>query len=327
MHPGVPDRDTGVSWEGTTVTNQVVEVRVLWLVIASVVAVDLIWLLASGMSVTVSPAKAIALCSVLLLVLVYTRFRPDRRISELATACAQLVVFTAAGAVLSYLTVTANFPLIDRHLAEADAALKLDWLAFFEWVDARPTIKGILVTAYDSSMIQVAVLLLWLSACDRIERMREFVWLFVATLLVIIPISWIIPAASAWVHFGVTERADAYHLADFNALRAGQMTRISLAQVNGLITFPSFHAALAVMLIYASRGVRLLFPAFLVLNVLMLAATPTVGGHYFTDIIAGVGVVLCLAILHAGSWRALFARWTTSPSQAAGYLQTDEGRY
>ena len=310
---------------GTTVTNQVIEIRVLWFPISIIAVVDLIWLRASGMSVTVSRAEAITFCTVALLALVYTRLRPDRRIAEFATACAQLVAFTAVGGVLSYLTVTANFPLVDRQLAEVDAALKLDWLAFFEWVEARPTIKGALVVAYYSCMTQVAVLLLWLSACGRFEKMREFVWLFVTALLVIIPISWILPAASAWVYFGVAERADAYHLVDFHALRTGQMTRISLAQMNGLITFPSFHAALAVILIYACWGVKVLFPAFLVLNLLMLAATPTVGGHYFIDIIAGGGVVLCLVGLRRLSWRELFARWTASPSHAAGYMHPSCG--
>lgn len=298
-------------------TNQVIELRISWITIAILAIVDLSWLRASGRSVTVDPAKAIAFCMVALLALVYTRLRPDRRIAEFARACAQLIAFTAAGGVLSYLTVTANFPLVDRQLAEIDDALKLDWLALFEWVEARPAIHGALVVAYHSCMAQVAVLLLWLSACGRFDKMREFVWLFVTTLLVIIPISWILPAASAWVYFGVAERADAYHLADFNALRTGQMTRISLAQMNGLITFPSFHAALAIILIYACWGVKVLFPAFLVLNLLMLAATPTMGGHYFIDIIAGGGVVLCLIGLHRLSWRALFACWTAAPSDAA----------
>jgi len=303
------------------VTNQVIEIRVLWFVIAIIAAVDLIWLRASGMSVTVGPAKAIAFCTVALLALVYTRLRPDRRVAELATACAQLVAFTAAGGVLSYLTVTANFPLVDRQLAEVDAALKLDWLALFDWVEARPPIKGAFVVAYHSCMTQVAVLLLWLSACGRFERMREFVCLFVTALLVIIAISWLLPSASAFVYFGVAERVtDAYHLVDFNALRTDQMTRISLAQMNGLIAFPSFHAALAIILIYACRGVKVLFPAFLVLNFLMLAATPTMGSHYFIDVIAGGGVVLCLVGLRRLPWRALFACRTASPSHAAGYM-------
>lgn len=300
-------------------TDRVIESRVVWVAVAVVAAIDVIWLRISGMSVAVDPVKVIAFCAVILLALVYTTLRPDRRIAELATACAQLIAFTAAGAVLSYLTVTAKFPLVDRQLAELDGALKLDWLAFFEWIEENPTIKSALIIAYHSCMTQVAILLIWLVACGRFERLWEFVWLFVTSLLVIIPISWVMPAASAWVYFGVADRADAYHLADFNALRSGHLIHISLAQVNGLITFPSFHATLAILLIYSSRGVRVLFPVFFLLNSLMLAATPTVGGHYFIDIIAGGGVVLSLVGLRWLPWRAMFTRRVTLPARAAEY--------
>ncbi|OKO66966.1 hypothetical protein AC630_40945, partial [Bradyrhizobium sp. AS23.2] len=77
----------------------------MWIAIAIVAAIDFIWLRAAGMSVAIDPTKAITFCAAALLAFVYTRLRPDRRIAELATACAQLVAFTAAGAILSYLTV------------------------------------------------------------------------------------------------------------------------------------------------------------------------------------------------------------------------------
>ncbi|MGY3533826.1 membrane-associated phospholipid phosphatase [Bradyrhizobium embrapense] len=307
-------------------TSQVIETRALWLVIAIIAGIDLVWLRASGMSIAVAPAKPVMFAIVASLALVYVWFRPDRRIAELATACAQLIAFTAVAAVLSYLTVTSNFPLVDRQLAAIDGALHLDWLAYFDWVDAHPEIKSILNTAYDSCLVQTAVLLVSLSACSRFEQMGEFVWLFMMALLVAIPISWIFPAASAWVQFDVIARADAYHLADFDALRAGQMTHIPLAEVNGLITFPSFHTALAVILIYASRGVKVLFPAFLVLNLLVIASTPTIGGHYFIDVIAGAVLVLCLIGVRRISWRTLFARGTASPSYQVGYVRADQRR-
>ncbi|MGY3444025.1 MULTISPECIES: phosphatase PAP2 family protein [unclassified Bradyrhizobium] len=307
-------------------TSQVIETRALWLVIAVIAVIDLVWLRMSGMSVALAPAKAVMFVIVASLALVYVRFRPDRRIAELAIACAQLIAFTAVAAVLSYLTVTSKFPLIDRQLAAIDAALYLDWPAYFSWVDKHPAIKSILDTAYDSCLAQTAVLLVSLSACERFEQMREFVWLFMMALLVAIPISWIFPAVSAWVQFDVVARADAYHLADFNALRAGQMTRIPLADVNGLITFPSFHTALAVILIYASRGMKLLFPVFLVLNLLVIASTPTIGGHYFIDVIAGAALVLCLIGLRRMSWRTLFAHRAASPSYQVEYVRADQRR-
>jgi hypothetical protein len=146
----------------------------LWIAIAIVAAVDLIWLRADGMTMAIDPTQAIAFCVAALLSFVYTRLRPDRRIAELATALTQIIAFTVVGAILSYLTVTAKFPLVDSQLAGVDTLLRLNWLAFFEWVEARPTIKAVLAVAYHSCMPQVAILLVWLSACGRFERMREF---------------------------------------------------------------------------------------------------------------------------------------------------------
>lgn len=49
-------------------------------------------------------------------------------------------------------------------------------------------------------------------------------------MLIVIPRAWLFPAESAWVHYGVTDRVDAYHLADFSALRTGKLSEIGSRQ-------------------------------------------------------------------------------------------------
>ena len=63
----------------------------------------------------------------------------------------------------------------------------------------------------------------------------------------------------------------------------------------GLITFPSFHAALGVIFARAFWSVPWLRWPALAVNLLMIAATPVNGGHYFVDVAAG-GAVACVAI-------------------------------
>jgi membrane-associated phospholipid phosphatase len=67
-----------------------------------------------------------------------------------------------------------------------------------------------------------------------------------------------------------------------------------LSQLQGLISFPSYHTVLAVLLTYAHRRSRLLVPIALV-NGIMLFSIPSYGGHYLIDIFAGA-VVALLAI-------------------------------
>lgn len=222
---------------------------------------------------------------------VYVAVRPNPRIATLAGSTAQLVAFTAVSCVLIYLTVGSDFPLTDRYLSAADAAVGFDWLALFNWVQDHPGINRVLGFAYGSGIGQIAVLLLLLNVLGMLERTAEFVWLYILTLLITIPIAWLFPAESAWVHYEVTDRVFAYHLADLSALRAGKMSEIALGRMNGLVTFPSFHTALGLILIYATRGIRFLFPVSLAFNALMIASTLTAGGHYLVDVIAGAAVV------------------------------------
>jgi hypothetical protein len=282
--------------------RQISETQMLWAIIALIIGVDALWAWSLGIRVALNPLTIFAFCLVSGINFVYATVRPDRRIAALAAAIAQLMAFTGSGAILSYLTVTSRFPLVDRYLAVADAAIGFDWLSLFMWVHEHTTIDRVLTAFYNSGVLQLGILLVVLTVLGRRERLREFVWLFVLTLLIAIPISWLFPAESAWVYFGVTDRTYAYHLADFTALRAGRMPEISMSRVNGLITFPSFHAALGLILIYATRGIRVLFPLSLGINALMIASTPSSGGHYLVDILAGLAVVP-LAIFILRSWQ------------------------
>jgi membrane-associated phospholipid phosphatase len=83
----------------------------------------------------------------------------------------------------------------------------------------------------------------------------------------------------------------------------------------GIITFPSLHAALAIIMIVAFWPVPVARWIGAVINSLMLAATPINGSHYFIDIVAGVAIaILCLIAARALAIR-LAAH--TAPAKAA----------
>ncbi len=75
-------------------------------------------------------------------------------------------------------------------------------------------------------------------------------------------------------------------------IRAGLWTTLDFNKVDGIVTFPSFHAALAVVFPFAVRRVRWALTIMAPLNALMLLSTPTVGGHYLADTVAGVLLAL-----------------------------------
>lgn len=266
------------------------ESRAIWAITAVIIGVDAVWAWSLGIRVVLGPVVIPVFGLMVCIYLVYTAIRPDRRIAAFAETTAQLIAFTSSATILSFLAVTASFPLVDRYLALSDSAIGLDWLSFFTWVHERPFIGRVLTLAYISGIIQLGLLLVALNVLGRLDRVRELVWLIVLTLLIIIPLSCLFPAEGAWAYYRVAHLTSAYYLPDFYALRAGQMPEIAMVKANGLIQFPSFHAAMGLILIYASRGIRFLFPTSVVLNLAMIASTPTVGGHHFMDVFAGLAV-------------------------------------
>ena len=282
--------------------RQISENQVLWAIIAVVIGVDALWAWSIGIRVTLNLAAISAFFVFVALNLVYATVRPNPLIAVFAATIAQLIAFMASGAVLSYLAVTTKFPLVDRYLAAADAAMGLDWPWLFTWVREHQEIARVLDLSYGTGLFQMLILMMLLPALGRLDRLREFLWLFVLTTLITIPLSALMPAAGAWAHYGVSHLTSNYYLPDFYALRSGEMHEIAMTKITGIIQFPSFHASVALMLIYVTRGISYLFPISCLLNIVMIASAPVYGGHHFMDIFAGLAV-LPLAIVILRAWQ------------------------
>jgi membrane-associated phospholipid phosphatase len=104
----------------------------------------------------------------------------------------------------------------------------------------------------------------------------------------------------------------------FLGLRDGSFRLVMASGSEGIITFPSLHAALAVILIAAFWPVPIARWVSAVVNALMLAATPIDGSHYFVDVLAGIAIaVLCLVVAHKLVGRVSLIPATTMPLELA----------
>lgn len=65
---------------------------------------------------------------------------------------------------------------------------------------------------------------------------------------------------------------------------------IDRSMFTGLVSFPSFHAVIAFQFAWATWAVRWLRWPMIVLNAIVLFATPVIGAHYFVDVFGGVAV-------------------------------------
>jgi hypothetical protein len=279
--------------------------RLIWAMVALVAAIVLAAPAVSDFRIVWQAFIAPASAGTILVAVgwFYRRWRSDPRLASGATSTAQVIAFAAVGAPLSYLAASANLPLHDHALATIDRALGLDWKALLAWMNASPAIYAVLRPIYLSLTLQMTTVVLCLAFSGRLIWLRVYTISFFFAALISIAVSAVLPAAGAWPYYALTA-ADSPHILPavstswpvFDGLRDGTFRDLVAVGSEGIITFPSLHAALAVIVIAALWPVAILRWVFLALNAVMLIATPIDGSHYFIDVFAGVATaVLCLA--------------------------------
>ncbi|MBY0380928.1 MAG: phosphatase PAP2 family protein [Xanthobacteraceae bacterium] len=226
----------------------------------------------------------------------YRAIRPDARLSCALMGTGYVVAFAALGAPLSYIAASAGLPLQDATLSGLDRALGLDWLTYVDFVSHHPWLRNILLLAYLSFFVQTITTVLVLSFCNRLRRLSVFVGAFMVTSLLTIALSSIIPAEGPWLFLGIkATAANNYDLPlsatswpAFNGLRDGTFRILTGLHSEGIITFPSLHAALGILFAAAFWQIPVLRWVALGLNITLIVATPIQGSHYFIDVLAGI---------------------------------------
>ena len=272
--------------------------RLALLLTTLLIVADALWIAFGGWRLVARDIALLAAAvAALALPLLLPRYRHDARIAPALRCAALLLVFQAAAACLSYLLIALAPPLTDATLARWDATLGIDWRVLRQSQASLPAlVQSALSVAYDSGLPQILAVVLYLGFSGRGDHLQDFMNRYAAVTLLVILLSAPVPAAGAFKHFGVGPVADLWH---FEALRDGSLRTLSLQAMQGLISMPSLHAAMAVLLAHALFATPLRWPA-LALNALMLAATPVLGGHYVVDVIAGTAVAAAVI-----AWRPL----------------------
>lgn len=255
----------------------------------------------------------------------YRRRRSDRKIVAMCVGLQQMTLFSAAGAILSYMVAAQGGAFWDARIAGWDHALGLDWIAYLDWLNRHALFAGLLKLAYMTIIPQMAMLIIVLGLGDRLAALRTAILGAMIAGLTVILLSGVMPAVAAYAHFGLhpadypnlRPAASLVHMRDLLALRSGELRVLSIDKLEGIITFPSYHAALAIVFGWGflkapqapARWAGVGFAA------LTLAATPIDGGHYFSDVLAGCAIA-ALSLLSAR--RLIYLRlWSGAWTQGA----------
>jgi hypothetical protein len=232
--------------------------------------------------------------------------RRDPQVVFVLGATSQTVLITALMTPLTYVAAAANLPLQDANLQAIDEALGLSWRAYLELVNGHPVLAQWLTYGYTMIRWPVFGIPVLLAAARRFTRLQEFVLAFGLALIATTLISAVVPAIGVFYQLGL-DPADypnlhpggyLEQLHELPLVRDGSRRTLDLLNLAGVVTFPSFHAASALIYGWALWPVRWMRPITVVANVAMLASTPIDGGHYFIDILAGLAIA-ALAIAAA----------------------------
>jgi hypothetical protein len=232
--------------------------------------------------------------------------RRDPQVMVVLGGTAQIVLVTVVMSPLTSVAAAANFPLQDANLLAIDRALGLDWAGYVTFVNDRPLLATWLSYGYTMIRWPIFAIPVVLAAVHRYRRIAEFTFAFALALIVTTIVSALVPAIGVYQQIGLDPaalpsldpRAYLDQVRDLAPVREGVLRHLDLFGLAGIVTFPSFHAASAVLYAWAFWPVWWMRPVAIIANGAMLASTPIDGGHYFIDLAAGIAIAV-LAIVAA----------------------------
>lgn len=218
-------------------------------------------------------------------------------------ACESIgLIYSQSLFILSSLPMITAFslPLADHLLATADQSLGFDWRAYVMLFRDSWLALKIVSVSYMAFMWESSVVLIALFATKKDARAWQFVCAASIALLITVALYPLAPAYGGFAYYGITPAmypnlgthtpwsfAPAIH-----AMKSGQHV-ITTSLMVGYVSFPSYHAASAVLFSWAAwqlgKRVRWFFVA---VNLAMAAAAMIVGAHYLVDLIGGAIVAI-----------------------------------
>lgn len=240
------------------------------------------------------------------------------RLGDTLQAFSFISIFGALVVVATVILTRHSWPFADAVLSGADHALQLDWLALFGIFQRHPALVLAGRLAYNSFFWQAHLIFPVLFGGRLPKPAWRLINAWVIALILVLVICPFFTALGPYINYGIVP-GDIPTLHSkypwttgplIEAIRTHRSTDVA-GSMGGLVFFPSFHSAGAILFIWAWWPVRQLRWPMLLLNLAMLAAVPVIGYHYFSDMIGGIVVALA-AIFLANKLVSRIERSTTA---------------
>lgn len=295
----------------------------VWCLVGAMAMMTIVSFALAGLTVDLrsNPWLPLAITSLLATSFFYRYGRPNPQLCAITEAAAQMLLILLFGILLTYAAMAANFPYRDADFYAIDQALGLDRRAYLDFVNSRPLLAALAGYAYLALLPQFALVPMVLMVANQLPHLRRWMLAFGLALVATAAISVFTPAVAAFVYLDLTPQVYANisstvytHVPTLEALRAGTLHSIRLDNLEGLITFPSFHTAGALMFIWALCKVPYVRWPAIVINSALIAATPIDGAHYFIDLVGGA--LVAFAAIVASYWLCRYVHSDETPAVA-----------
>jgi membrane-associated phospholipid phosphatase len=290
---------------------------ILFALVAVVAATDVVWARAGHFDID---APAYGLLALLTLALAaggvfYDRVRRDERLAAMLFGTSFLIGMSASFSVLNYLLLTVAGHRIDVPLAAIDRALGVDWPALMAFVAHYPLTNTVLQLVYICVLPQLAVLTVALGFWGKPEQIYALCLAVAAGAAIAIGVWTVAPSFGAFSVYELPANVSRHLVLALDGSYAHQLIhllangpgRIAPSSAQGLIGFPSYHAVLALLVVWYARKLAVIRWVALGINAVVLVATPIQGGHHVVDVLAGFAVA-ALAVWFADSALRFAAR-------------------
>lgn len=219
---------------------------------------------------------------------------------------AQVIVASAIAGPLSYVANALDWPLQDRALLLIDRAIGLDPQSVAAFANNHSWLVDYLNCGYGLIKWPLLAIPIVLTMTLQLIRLQQFVLALNIALAVTVVISMFVPAVGTYYGlnlspaetFPLLDSANyAAQLRDIMALRNGSLRHLELYKLVGIVSFPSFHTASAVLYGWALWSVRGFRAGAIGVSTWIVVATPVIGAHYIIDVIGGAAVAAASIVL------------------------------
>jgi len=231
----------------------------------------------------------------ILLLILCTAYAVYRPLPRIVVSCELMFWAALLNNALSLLIQIAGrspVPLLDRKLFAIDSALHFSTVYFVHLAAHAPVLHLIFLLSYPVIWPLVLATILFLPPLGHPEQARRFVLAAtIATILTAILFA-ACPAAGPWMVEGFPPAHDQAGITAYlERLKSSGPVALDIPD-SAIVSFPSFHVALALITGWALHAFRRLRAPVWILVVLICVSTVPTGWHYGTDVLAGAGVAV-----------------------------------